>query len=217
MTHSLDASEVADYLKNHPEFFEHYADVLVHLQIPDLHGDRAISITERQLVALRDRNKLLETKLSELVGFGEENDVIGEKMHELAVAMIRAETFATVAQVLYAHLGDTFLVSHVALRLWGVGSDGGREEFSPVDAETVAFATDLKQPYCGPSAGIEAFAWFGSDVHSLALIPLRRGEETCGLLALGSEEMQRFYPEMGTLYLTRFGDLAAAALLRTLD
>jgi hypothetical protein len=33
-----------------------------------------------------------------------------------------------------------------------------------------------------------------------------------GLLALGSEDAQRFYAEMGTLYLRRIGELTAAAL-----
>ena len=34
------------------------------------------------------------------------------------------------------------------------------------------------------------------------------------LLALASEDPQRFYPEMGTLYLRRLGEIAAAALER---
>jgi uncharacterized protein YigA (DUF484 family) len=62
--------------------------------------------------------------------------------------------------------------------------------------------------------------WFGergSHVRSLALVSLRRGTETFGLMALGSEEPQRFYPEMGTLYLERIGEVAAAALNRTLS
>jgi uncharacterized protein YigA (DUF484 family) len=217
MNTSLEANEVAAYLKSHPEFFGYYQDLLTQLQIPDPHGGRAISITERQLVALRDRNKQLEAKLAELIRFGEENDAISEKMHQLAVALIAAETFATVVHVLYAHLGGAFAVPHVALRLWGVGTTEGQEEFSPADEETKIFAADLKHPYCGPSAGLEALSWLGSGVRSLALIPLRRGEETIGLLTLGSEEAQRFYPEMGTLYLSRFGDLAASALLRTLE
>jgi len=53
-------------------------------------------------------------------------------------------------------------------------------------------------------------------VRSLAQVPLRRGEETFGVLVLASEEAHRFYPEMGTLYLERIGDMAAAALGRVL-
>ena len=216
----LDANDVAAYLKAHPEFFNNYADLLAQMVIPDPHNGRAISITERQLGALRDRNKQLEAKLAELIRFGEENDAIAEKMHNLSVALIGAETFPAVVHVLHEHLGGAFAVPHVALRLWGLDlmeSIEAQTEFSPADEDTKKFAAGLKHPYCGSSTGLEALSWLGSGVRSLALIPLRRGGETIGLLTLGSEEAQRFYPEMGTLFLTRFGDIAATALLRTLD
>ena len=219
MKAALDANEVAGYLKSHPEFFDHFADLLTQVHIPDPHGGRAISITERQLGALRERNKQLEAKLAELIRFGEENDAISEKVHQMTVALIAAADFGTVMRVLYSHLGGAFAVPHVALRLWGIAAAEGRAaqaEFSPADETTRALASSLKQPYCGPSSGLDALSWFSSGVRSLALVPLRRDSETIGLLALGSEEAHRFYPEMGTLFLTRFGAIAAAALLRTL-
>ena len=37
-----------------------------------------------------------------------------------------------------------------------------------------------------------------------------------GLLTLASEDPQRFYPEMGTMYLKRLGDSVSAALGRSL-
>lgn len=219
MKAAMDANEVASYLKNHPEFFDHYADLLSQVHIPDPHGGRAISITERQLGALRERNKLIEAKLAELIRYGEENDAISEKVHHLAVALIAAGDFAAVTRILYSHLGGAFAVPHVALRLWGIAAaaDADQGEFSPTDQATIAFASELKHPYCGPSASPEVLSWLGGGVRSLALVPLQRGSETIGLLALGSEEAHRFYPQMGTLFLTRFGDIAAAALLRTLE
>lgn len=219
MKAELDAKEVANYLKSHPEFFNHYADLLAQVHIPDPHDGRAISITERQLGALRDRNKQLENKLTELIRYGEENDAISEKVHRMAVALIAAADFTTVVRVLYSHLGGAFAVPHVALRLWGISEVEGKAEqaeFSPADEATKAFASQLKHPYCGPSVNLEALSWLGVGVRSLALVPLRRDRETIGLLALGSEEAHRFYPEMGTLFLTRFGGIATAALLRTL-
>jgi hypothetical protein len=219
MKDALDAKEVAGYLKSHPEFFDHYADLLAQVHIPDPHGGRAISITERQLGALRDRNKLLEAKLTELIRYGEENDAISEKVHRMTVALIAAVDFTAVVRVLYSHFGGAFSVPHVALRLWGIPEAEGKAdqaEFSPTDEATRIFASNLKHPYCGPSANLEALSWLSPGVRSLALVPLQRDHETIGLLALGSEEAHRFYPEMGTLFLTRFGAIATAALLRTL-
>ncbi|MFA6312148.1 MAG: DUF484 family protein [Sterolibacterium sp.] len=219
MNAALEANEVASYLKNHPEFFDHYAELLAQVHIPDPHGGRAISITERQLGSLRERNKQLEAKLTELIRYGEENDAISEKIHRLTVALIAAADYRTVVRTLYSHLGGAFAVPHVALRLWGLAANESAQqaEFSPTETATISLAKELKHPYCGPSAGIAALAWLGGGVRSLALVPLKRDDETVGLLALGSEEAHRFYPEMGTLFLTRIGDIAAAALSRTVD
>jgi uncharacterized protein YigA (DUF484 family) len=229
---NLVAKDVAQYLKDHPEFFEQYADVLAQITIPDPHGGRAVSITERQIGTLRDQMKRLENKLAELIRFGEENDVLSGKTHRLDVALAGAADTSGVLRVLYAHLGGDFAVPHVAVRLWdidNVGGDASAPEFTPMSAEAREFAAGLKRPYCGAGSGPDVLAWFGergSHVRSLALVALRNGEQnagvggaaptTFGLLALGSEEPQRFYPEMGTLYLERIGDVASAALTRTL-
>jgi uncharacterized protein YigA (DUF484 family) len=217
----MDASEIASYLKSHPEFFEHYAELLAQLHIPSPHGGRAISITERQMVTLRDKVKELEAKLAELIHFGEENDAIAGKVHRLGVALQGATDLAGVMRVLYSHLGGAFAVPHVAVRLWGVGQADDETEFNPVADGIKAFAGAAKHPYCGAAAGQEAVAWLGErgeHVRSVAQIPLREGGVgggACfGLLLLASEEAQRFFPEMGTLYLEQIGDMAAAALLR---
>ena len=64
------------------------------------------------MLSLRDKNKLLEGKMDELLQFGEENDTISEKMHRLAVAMIAASTFQSVLHTLNFHLRDDFSIPH---------------------------------------------------------------------------------------------------------
>ena len=216
----MKADEIARYLQDHPKFFEEYADLLAQLYIPHPHGGRAISITERQILTLREKAKQLESKLGELIRFGEENDVIGEKVHRLAVGLSGARDFDAVRRALLAHLTEDFAVPHVAFRLWGLPPCEGADEFGEVGEQTRIFAAGMNHPFCGANAGFEAAAWFGeagAHVRSVALVALRREAETVGLLALGSEDVQRFYPEMGTLYLGHIGDLASAALLRTLE
>lgn len=215
----LEAKDVAQYLKDHPEFFTQYADALAQITLPDPHGGRAVSITERQIVTLREQIKRLENKLAELIRFGEENDVLSGKAHRIDVALAGAADIGSVLRVLYAHLGGDFAVPHVAVRLWDVPGDATAPEFTPMSADAHEFAAGLARPYCGAGSGPDVLGWFGErggHVRSLALVALRRGADTFGLLALGSEEPQRFYPEMGTLYLERIGAVAAAALHRTL-
>ena len=59
------SDEIAQYLCKHPQFFEEYADMLADIQVPHPHGGRAIPISERQIIALRDKNRILQEKLSD--------------------------------------------------------------------------------------------------------------------------------------------------------
>jgi uncharacterized protein YigA (DUF484 family) len=216
----MDANEVASYLKSHPEFFEQYSELLLQIHIPSPHEGRAISITERQMGAMRDKIKQLEAKLAELITFGEENDLISTKVHRLGVGLLGAVDLTGVMRVLYSHLGGDFAVPHVAVRMWGAssGDRGDAVEFGEVGEALRQKVGAMLQPYCGPAADQEAVAWLGesaSHIRSVAQIPLRHEGACFGLLLLASEELHRFYPEMGTLYLDRIGDMAAAALLRT--
>ncbi|MBL8487491.1 MAG: DUF484 family protein [Rhodocyclaceae bacterium] len=205
--------DVARYLQGHPEFFEQYAELLSQLHIPSPHGGRAVSITERQIGTLREKVRELERKLAELIRFGEENDGIGEKVHRLGVALYGARDADQVLRLLQEHLTGDFAVPHAAVRLWGMPGEG--EAFAEVPEEVRDEVAGLDRPWCGPAPGQPAAAWFGEaagHLRSMALVPLDRNGETLGMLVLASEEGQRFYSGMGTLYLERIGDIAAAAL-----
>ncbi len=207
--------DVAAYLKEHPEFFESYAEVVADVMIPHPHGGRAISISERQILTLRERGKQLETKLGEMIQFGEENDVIGEKVHRLGLALINARDVPALAHAVDFNLREDFAVPHVALRLWHANAPAGES----VSEASRTFAAGLLHPHCGPLAMADTAAFFGESaplLKSWAYVALR-GKDTFGLLALASEDAQRFYPEMGTLYLTRIGEIIAACLLRHLE
>ncbi|MBS1189232.1 MAG: hypothetical protein H6R10_1024 [Rhodocyclaceae bacterium] len=218
MTAAIHADDVARFLQANPGFFEQYADLLAHLNVPHPHGGRAISLNERQMLVMREAHRQLEGKMAELIAFGEENDAISEKVHRLAVGLIAAETFQAVIHLLNFHLCDDFAVPHIALRLWD--KPAGIEdlpEFAAVSEELQVFAETLARPYCGSTAGFGTASWFGEyspHIRSQALIALRNGGGTIGMIALGSEDAQRFYGDMGTLYLERLGEMVSAALAR---
>lgn len=224
----MNADDVARYLKDNPIFFEDYAEMLTQISVPSPHGGKAIALSDRQVLALRDENKALRAKLGELIQFGEENDAIGEKMHRLTLALLPTDTLASLLSALYFNLREDFAVPHTALRLWRQGvqaSAGEQPEFSPVSERIRDYAAGLVQPFCGPSGNVEAAAWFGEaapHVRSVAHIALAEpgpagAPGPCiGVLALGSEDVLRFYPDMGTHFLKRLGELASAALIRFL-
>jgi uncharacterized protein YigA (DUF484 family) len=210
----MKAEDVAIFLRSHPQFFDQHPELLESIHVPHPYGGRAIPLAERQTVALREKVKLLEGRLAELIRFGEENDAISEKVHRLAVAAAAARDFPALAQSLYFHLREDFAVPHVALRVWGKSVPVDFEEAAAVEEAQRRYGESMGSPQCGPAAANPFVPWFreaAEHVRSVALVPL--GETVVfGLLALGSEDPQRFYPEMGTLYLRRIGELCAAGV-----
>jgi len=211
----MNPEDVARYLQDNPVFFERYADLLAEIHVPHPHGSHAIPLSDRQVLSLREKNRALETKLSELIQFGEENDAIGEKVHRLGMAMLSAADLAALLAIVEFNLREDFSIPHAALRIWRGSAD--LPEFAPVSDELRGFAAALEQPFCGPNTGFEAVGWLGESaehIRSVAFMPVRDRDETFGLLMLASEDARRFYPEMGTVYLKRIGELVGAALLR---
>jgi len=210
----MNADDLARFLRANPQFFDQNPELLETIHVPHPYGGRAIPLAERQTVALREKAKVLEGKLAELMKFGEENDAISEKVHRLAVALAGARDFPVLARSLYFHLKEDFAVPHVALRVWGKAVPADFDEAQEVDPKQREQASLMAAPQCGPAQGNLFAAWFrdaAEHIRSLALVPLGQ-TNVFGLLALGSEDPQRFYPDMGTLYLRRIGELTAAGV-----
>jgi uncharacterized protein len=200
------AEEVALYLRDNPQFFEDHADTLAQISLPHPHGGRTISLSERQLLALREKNKELEKKLREMISFAQDNDVLQRKVHEFVVALFAARNLATLQEMIPHLLRDIFAIPHSALHLW---------QTNPPSAELLAFADAQAQPVCLHHPAHDAATWFGERVaqlHSYAYLPLHAGSDTIGLLVLASEDKQRFYPEMGTVFLQRIAEAVSSAL-----
>jgi uncharacterized protein YigA (DUF484 family) len=210
----MSPDDVARFLRTHPQFFDQHPELLESISVPHPYGGRAIPLAERQTVALREKLKVTEGRLGELLQFGEENDAISEKVHRLSVALVGARDLPTLASALYFHLREDFAVPHVALRIWGKSVPVDFDEARPVDEAQKQHAATMGAPQCGPAVGNPFVPWFGESaelLRSLALVPLGQ-TAVFGLLALGSEDPKRFFPEMGTLYLRRIGELCAAGV-----
>lgn len=200
------AEDVAQYLQDNPLFFEDHTDLLAQINLPHPHGGRTVSLSERQLVALREKNRVLEKKLQELIEFAKENDVLQHKVHEFVVSLFAAQDFATLQEMVPHLIREIFAVPHTVLRLWQV---------NPPSAEILVFADAQAHPVCLHHAAHDSVAWFGENaakLHSYAYLPLHAGSETIGLLVLASEDKQRFYPEMGTVFLQRIAEAVSSTL-----
>jgi len=207
----MKSEDVAHYLLNTPEFFEEHIDVLAQITLPHPHGGRTISLSERQLLTLREKNKVLEKKLHDLMIFAKENDALQHKVHEFTTSLFAARDLATLQEMIPHLLRDIFAVPHTVLNLWQV---------SPPSMEVLVFTDAQPQPVCLHQAAHETASWFGesaAQLHSFAYLPLHAGSVSVGLLVLASEDQQRFYPEMGTVFLQRLSEAVSSALHPYLD
>src|SRR5438309_6345368 len=171
----MNAEEIARFLRSHPQFFDQHPELLESILVPHPYGGRAIPLAERQAVALRDKARLLEGRLGELIKFGEENDAISEKVHRLAVALVGARDFPALAHSLYFHLREDFAVPHVTLRVWGKSVPADFDEARPVSEAQREHAKSMGAPQCGPAQGNAFAAWFpeaSEHIRSMALVPL---------------------------------------------
>jgi len=213
----LKSEEVAQYLKNHPQFFSEYSDMLSNIYIPHPHSGRVIPISERQTIALRDKNKALQDKFLELVKFGKENDIISQKMHDLTIMFLTFTDLSNFLNELNLILRDNFSISHTEIRLWNINFDSPEiSKFISTHAEIHTITSNLIQPYCGPQLPNEIKCWFSENtnhLHSFSMIPLKTNQ-TIGLLVLASEDHQRFHPKMETLYLKRLGEIISTFISR---
>jgi uncharacterized protein YigA (DUF484 family) len=63
---ALDPSQVADFLSNNPEFFEDRDALLLSMSLPHQQGG-AVSLVEKQVALLRERNLETKKRLDEFV------------------------------------------------------------------------------------------------------------------------------------------------------
>jgi uncharacterized protein YigA (DUF484 family) len=227
MNHSsvtpITEDDIADFLVNTPGFFERHAELLSAVTISSPHGQRAVSLQERQAEMLREKIKGLEHRVMDMVRHGHENTAITHKIHQWSRELLAVQDVAELPQAVEQGIHRLFDVPQVALRLWGTAGMHADAPFTHGASEDVrSFASSLTMPFCGPNLGFEATAWLpqAGQAQSLALLPLRRGaidsadEPAFGLLVLGSPDPHRFEATMGTDYLARIAELASAALSR---
>ena len=116
---SLDEGSVAEYLQNSPDFFERNAVLLAKLRLPHLRNEGStVSLVERQIEVLRDRNQVLERKLKELIDVARSNDALAERIHRLSQRLIRAHDLLQTVNAIEVSLREDFEARHVVLVLF---------------------------------------------------------------------------------------------------
>jgi uncharacterized protein YigA (DUF484 family) len=222
LANPITEDDIANYLANTPDFFQRHAELLATVQFTSPHSHRAVSLQERQAEMLREKIKLLEQRIMEMIRNGNENVMLSDKILRWARSLFLTTNLANLPLEIVQEIKDQFAVPQVGLRLWGVADEfAGLGFVQGVSDDAKVFASSLTEPFCGLNTGFEAVSWLedAHNVSSLALIPLRSGmagssAPAFGMLVLASSDAQRFNSGMGTEFLARIGELASAALSR---
>ncbi len=215
---TLSASDVAAYLRRHPEFLSDYPELAAELTLPR-DGGPVASLAVYQLQSLREKNAELERQLNILKSIAHENERLMQRVHDLNVAVLRATTPAVAARSVVARLAEDFQTDQVRLLLFGtiglppadwlIHVPGGRHAV-PEFADFLAH----HEPVAGRLSAERLYRLFGEhapEVRSSAIMPL--GD--FGILAIGSADVDHFQPGMGTLFLKMIAATVTAALRRS--
>lgn len=215
---SLQAMDIAEHLRQNPRFLEHFPDVAAELVIPREQGPAA-SLAAYQLETLRARNRELNERLAELVEIASDNEQLMVRVHTLTVGLLRDDNLADVLKSFVGTLNEDFHADRVRVVLFRSGEDLPQAEWLicvPDGAKTLpAFADFLArgEPACGRLAQDKLDRLFGAEagkVQSAALLKIGNR----GMLAIGSDDPNRFHPGIGTLFLKLIAQALDAAMAR---
>jgi len=223
---AINDNSVAEYLQTYPDFFERNGPLLTKLRLPHLRDAGAtVSLVERQVEVLRERNQALERKLKELVDVARANDALADRIHRLSQRLIRAHTMLETINAVETSLREDFDARNSVLVLFMEAArtlepSPGRflRTGDPADPEIKTFESLLQagKPRCGQIRDVQRDFLFGKDcieIGSVALTPLGP-KGALGILAIGASDAERFHPGMSTEFLSRIGDLVTYALMR---
>lgn len=213
-----DAEQVAHFLRENPDFFLAHADLLAELKLPHGDGGAAVSLVERQVAVLRERNVELRERLNALLSVARDNDLIYEKTRALVLALLEAATIDELARVLMHSLLEDFGMAAAALLLHEAPAGALPARVRVVEAaEAEARIGDLVKGHrvvCGVLRPEELAYVFGDGadaVGSAAIIPLSF-DGAHALLAIGARDPQHFRSGMDTLFVGHIGEVLARRL-----
>ncbi|HET7924256.1 MAG TPA: DUF484 family protein [Rhodanobacteraceae bacterium] len=214
----LDAMEVASYLRKHPDFLNEFPDLALALVLPREQG-QAASLASYQLDVLRDKNRELNRRLHELIEIAHENQLLMVRVHTLTLALMRATSLPETLNAVVAALTEDFNTDLVRIVLFRADGDLPAAEWLLIEPEGArampVFSEFLKraEPLCGRLQQDKLDALFGTrtgEVASAVLLPV----DGVGMLAVGSQDANRFHPGMGTVFLKLIAEAVASAVAR---
>lgn len=215
----LSAADVANYLRQNPDFFLNRPDILYDMELPHAQGN-ASSLLERQASVLRNRNTELRHKLNEFVSIARDNDKLFNRIRTLGLALLEAGNLAELSSRLRQILTKDFKLDEASLFLFKPSHETGPFAVTSEQDLQAALGDLLRgdRIICTTLRQREMkflFPGYDRNDGSAALIPLHFNGEL-GLLALGSHDPNYFNSNMDTTFARYVGDILSRRLFHFL-
>ncbi|ERP99120.1 hypothetical protein Q666_00205 [Marinobacter sp. ES-1] len=215
----LTREQVADYLRDNPDFFVDQDELLRTLTLPHDSG-RAISLVERQVHLFREQRDTLRRELVELVSIARHNDRLFEKSKRLLLQVIEARNLNDMAAAIDDSIRSDFGLDAASVLLCsneelpGSGQGALHVVNAGLARERLGSLLDGERAVCGQFREKEREFLFpdrDEPIASVALMPLRH-EGLVGVFAVGSCEPGYFDQSMGSLFLSYISDTLSRLL-----
>ncbi|MCG6539449.1 DUF484 family protein [Pseudomonas sp. KSR10] len=211
--HLPDAETVVAYLRAHPEFFVDHDELIPELRIPHLPGG-AVSLVERQVKLLRERNIEMRHRLSQLMDVARDNDRLFDKTRRLVLDLLDANSLEEIIGAVDESLRHEFQVPYVSLILFSDSPLPVGRSVTAADAQqAIGGLLGTGKTVCGVLRPHELAFLFGeeesSGIGSAAVVALNQQQ---GILAIGSQDPQHYKSSLGTLFLGYIAEVLTRVL-----
>jgi len=203
---------VREFLRDNPSFLDKNTDILETLVLPHNSG-KAVSLVERQVGVLRDRNKEMRSRLDNMLQTAHDNDLLFEKTKRLVLNLLEAKTLGALVEAVYDSLGKDYGIEFYSLTLLGDDKKLPRTmaRIASMDKanERVGTLLGANRAVCGILREDEMVLLFGERGHqvgSVAAVPLRY-DSLYGILAVGNSDPNFYKSSMGTLFLSYIAEI----------
>jgi uncharacterized protein len=203
----LSSEQIKAYLQTHPDFFENHPDLLELISLPHESGT-AVSLVERQISVLRERNLEMRQRISGMLEAAKTNDKLFDKSKRLVLALLDIKDLPSIVNTLSESLSNDFQVEFHSLILFGdpqsIPTCNAKIVSQDQANKRVGTLLRTNRAICGVLSSDELSFLFGeksAKVGSVAAVPLSHGS-AFGLLAIGHTDPNYYRSSMGTLFLT---------------
>jgi uncharacterized protein YigA (DUF484 family) len=220
----VDSTEdmVRAFLRDNPRFLDDNPDILESLSLPHNSGT-AVSLVERQVGVMRDRNKEMRNRLDNMLATAHDNDLLFEKTKRLVLNLLEAKNLPAMVEIIYDSLGKDFEIDFYSLTLLGDEKSLPRTmaRVASVEkaSEQVSTLIGSNRAVCGVLREEEMTFLFGEkglQVGSVAAVPLRYNK-LYGILAIGNADPNFYKSSMGTLFLSYIAEVVNRILPKHLS